>query len=276
VNPYTIGAVLEQLRGEFTDLTISKIRYLEDQGLVEPQRTPSGYRKYRDRDVARLRWALRVQRDRYLPLKVIREELERLGDRVIDEVAAADGAVGHAEVLPAGLAVAPEEDQGPPVEPLNGFGRVAGDGGWPEQADAEGVTTTPSPGGAPAMPDHPVTLRELADLLDVDAGVLRSLRDNGLLPDQEPYQPHDARVARWSVKLLEVGLEPRHLRMYPQFADREAALVEQLLLPLQRQRNPQSRARAADLATDVAEAGARLHAALLSRTLHDLLEGGAG
>ncbi|HYO37964.1 MAG TPA: MerR family transcriptional regulator, partial [Geodermatophilus sp.] len=74
----TIGEVLARLRGDFPDVTISKIRYLESEQLVHPQRTPSGYRKFSDADVARLKYVLSQQRDHYLPLRVIKEQLEAI------------------------------------------------------------------------------------------------------------------------------------------------------------------------------------------------------
>ena len=74
----SIGEVLSQLRSDFADITISKIRFLEDQGLVQPDRTPSGYRKFSASDVARLRYVLSQQRDHYLPLRVIKDQLEAI------------------------------------------------------------------------------------------------------------------------------------------------------------------------------------------------------
>lgn len=220
-----IGEVVDLLTPEFPDLSISKLRFLEDKGLVTPVRTPSGYRKYTQDDVVRLRFVLTAQRDQYLPLKVIRDQL----DAMTDADANGDGTASA-----------------PPVAPVVAPANVAG-----------------------PQPDR--TLRELAEHLDVDISQLRRLRDNGLLREDEPYGDAEQRIARWAVVLLRDGLEPRHLRMFVQFVDREVTLVEQLVTPLKRQRNPEATGRARLLAGDLGEAAARLHGALLSRALEDLL-----
>ncbi|MGI5350995.1 MerR family transcriptional regulator [Streptomyces sp. CA-250714] len=118
--PMSIGAVLEALRAEFPEVTVSKIRFLEAEGLVEPARSPSGYRKFRAEDVERLSYVLRMQRDHYLPLKVIREHLEAFGDdapypnvpvvppREPDEASAPAVRTGRKELL--GLVGAEEEE----------------------------------------------------------------------------------------------------------------------------------------------------------------------
>src|SRR4051812_19737649 len=82
---HSIGEVLATLRDEFPDITISKIRFLESQGLIDPERTPSGYRKFRDGDVARLRWVLGQQKDNFLPLKVIKARLDAVGPDEVPE-----------------------------------------------------------------------------------------------------------------------------------------------------------------------------------------------
>src|SRR5579862_9552526 len=104
----SIGDVLSLLREEFPDVTISKIRFLESQGLVNPERSPSGYRKFYEHDVARLRWVLRQQREHFLPLKVIRDRLEHEGDKVLDdsqEVSARDDLVAVGAEVPNAEAV---------------------------------------------------------------------------------------------------------------------------------------------------------------------------
>ncbi len=240
MSQYTIGAVVRQLQPEFSDLTISKVRYLEDQGLVTPVRTDSGYRKFSADDVRRLRFILTAQRDRYLPLKVIREELDRMsfsGDE--DD---------------AGPAAAPA----PPPPPV-----VPASVDLPTPVEARGAHD-----GEPRR-----SLRELAEHLGVEPKELRALRDHGLLPEAEPYGAADQRIARWALVLLRDGLEPRHLRMYVQFVDRELALFEQMVGPLLKQRNPDSHRRARLLASDLGESSTRLHGALLSRALEELLQG---
>ncbi len=238
MSQFTIGAVVGQLQPEFPDLTISKVRYLEDQGLVTPVRTDSGYRKFSADDVRRLRFILTSQRDRYLPLKVIREELDRMVFHPDEAPDKGDGVDNEPPVVPASVEL-------------------------PTPVEARGAHD-----GEPRR-----TLRELAEHLGVDGRELRALRDHGLLPEAEPYGAADQRIARWALVLLHDGLEPRHLRMYVQFVDRELALFEQMIQPLLRQRNPDSHHRARLLAGDLGESSTRMHGALLSRALEELLRG---
>ncbi|MFH8439461.1 MerR family transcriptional regulator [Streptomyces sp. NPDC018007] len=227
--PMSIGTVLIQLREEFPEVTISKIRFLEAEGLVEPQRTPSGYRKFTPRDVERLAQVLRMQRDHYLPLKVIREHLEAL-------------ARGEQPVLPS-----------------PGDRRDLADGVW--EADA-GAATAARIGRA-----------ELLAAAEVDDERLTEWESYGLIaPSPEGgYDAETVTVAKLVVDLGRFGLEPRHLRAMRASADREAGLVEQLVAPLRRHRNPQTRAHAEATANELAELSVRLHAALVQSALRSRL-----
>ncbi len=237
---HTIGEVLNRLKDEFDDITISKIRFLESEGLISPDRTDSGYRKFTENDVERLRYVLRAQRDRYLPLKVIKEELDRID---------------------AGLPV----DDRPPtppaeeVEAVRGDDRAAGAGPAPRSIFERSAT------------DVSFSLTELSDASGVEPARLRDLQEHGLLRGDSSFDGSDLEVARIAGDLLDAGLEPRHLRMYRQFADREYALYEQLVMPLLRQRNPESRRQAAEHVDDLVDRGGRLHRALLARELRALL-----
>ncbi|WP_405634410.1 MerR family transcriptional regulator [Streptomyces sp. NBC_01178] len=227
--PMSIGTVLIQLREEFPEVTISKIRFLEAEGLVEPQRTPSGYRKFTPRDVERLAQVLRMQRDHYLPLKVIREHLEAL-------------ARGEQPVLPS-----------------PGDRRDLADGVW--ETDA-GAATAARIGRA-----------ELLAAAEVDDERLTEWESYGLIaPSSEGgYDAETVTVAKLMVDLGRFGLEPRHLRAMRASADREAGLVEQLVAPLRRHRNPQTRAHAEATANEIAELSVRLHAALVQSALRSRL-----
>jgi DNA-binding transcriptional MerR regulator len=238
VTTHTIGEVLNRLKDEFDDITISKIRFLEAEGLINPDRTESGYRKFTGADVDRLRYVLRAQRDRYLPLKVIKEELARVD---------------------AGLPPTVAPDPVDPVAPTQ-----PGD-----------LPASPAP-GAPTLLEVPatdvqLTLRELADAAGLSEHQVRELRDHGLLADRSTYDGHDLVVGKLAASLLSSGLEVRHLRMYRQFADREAALAEQMTAGLLRQRNPDSRRQATAQAEHLADVGGRLHRALLAGQLRSLL-----
>jgi DNA-binding transcriptional MerR regulator len=261
VRTHTIGEVLNRLKDEFDDITISKIRFLEAEGLITPDRTESGYRKFTPDDVDRLRYVLRAQRDRYLPLKVIKEELARLDAGLpVTEPAPAPAVPGGQEA--SGSAGAPGTDQGDAAASEGPATTAAGASSTPDQA--------PSLLGAPPS-DVQLSESELADASGLTDRDVASLRDHGLLSSGPNYDGDDLQVVKLAAELLDAGLEARHLRMYRQFADREAALAEQLVSPMLRQRNPDSRRSATDQADRLATVGGRLHRTLLVRQLRTLL-----
>ncbi|MEU8529360.1 MULTISPECIES: MerR family transcriptional regulator [Streptomyces] len=221
----SIGTVLNQLRDEFPEVTISKIRFLEAEGLVEPQRTASGYRKFSPQDVERLAQILRMQRDHYLPLKVIREHLDAL-------------ARGEQVKLPS---PSPQRD--------------LLDGAWDPEQDRP---TAARIGRAELLAAAEVTEAELAEWESY--GLLVPGAEGG-------YDAEAVTVARLVADLGRFGLEPRHLRAVKAAADREAGLVEQMVAPLRRHRNPQTRAHAEATAKELAGLSVRLHAALVQTAL---------
>jgi DNA-binding transcriptional MerR regulator len=428
----SIGDVLTLLRQEFPDVTISKIRFLESQGLVNPERTPSGYRKFYEPDVERLRWVLRQQREHFLPLKVIKD---RLGDeangsdpstpaetgraapargdrgpaepargdrgpaepaRAVDPVLvgqAARGVTPSTTARPAGpsvpdpvstggsqparmavdapTAVPParlpgsggtsslydqEESDAPILRPVptddRGSVRTADDpaaasrGAAPVAAPRSPPTsvtpatgtavsppaappaakpasaarparppkpaaapraagkrlTDPAPSPAPAGPSSgsgsgqaktkpadagavadmagmsgaSLTLDELASASGLDVAVIEELCQYGLLAPSrvgggEYYDEEGLAVANLVAAFSRFGIEPRHLRLYKNAAEREAGFVEQIVLPLVRQRNPEARAKANDTADQLIQLGQGLRSSLLRKALHDLL-----
>ncbi|MCQ4085123.1 MerR family transcriptional regulator [Streptomyces sp. RB6PN25] len=219
----SIGAVLGLLRDEFPEVTISKIRFLEAEGLVDPQRTPSGYRKFSLRDVERLGHVLRMQRDHYLPLKVIREHLDALD-------------AGESLPLPA-----PSE----PVDLLDG-------------AVAEPETGGLRLGREELMAAAGIGEEELAEWESY--GLIEPGADGG-------FDAEAVNIARLVRELGTFGLEPRHLRAVKAAADRDVGLVEQVVAPLRRHRNPQTRAHAESTARELATLSVRLHAALVQSAL---------
>ena len=431
----SIGDVLTLLRQEFPDVTISKIRFLESQGLVNPERTPSGYRKFYEHDVERLRWVLRQQREHFLPLKVIKDRLDEgtngvtSGGRPAPARPADQPAVSAAEPVPAPAAepvlvgqaaavplvsVPPE---GPsthraatPAAPARGAVRPVGTpeprSQAPQAADrhaadpvravplpgplggaastgrhgatdatpagasdtsvrgpgpapavpptpavpgpptAGGVRSAPAPavprpparapepprapaptppagsaaeaaapppavprptpapnptpasparatttvpgsatapagapqpatGGAPRPIDSHITLEELATASGLDLEVLGQLREYGLLTATtvggvEYFDDEAVAVATLAASFARYGVEPRHLRLYKNAADREAGFVEQIILPLVRQRNPEARARALATGDELLELGQGLRRALLRNALRDV------
>ncbi|MET9677426.1 MerR family transcriptional regulator [Streptomyces sp. NPDC006482] len=221
----SIGTVLNRLRDEFPEVTISKIRFLEAEGLVEPLRTASGYRKFSPQDVERLAQILRMQRDHYLPLKVIREHLDAL-------------ARGEQIALPA---------PGRRGEVLDG----------PWEQDGERPTAARI-GRAELLAATEVTEAELAEWESY--GLLAEASGGG-------YDAEAVTVVRLVADLGRFGLEPRHLRGMKAAADREAGLLEQMVAPLRRHRNPQTRAHAEATAKELAELSVRLHATFVRTAL---------
>ncbi|MEG3631773.1 transcriptional regulator FtsR [Streptomyces poriticola] len=225
----SIGAVLNVLRDEFPDITISKIRFLESEGLVEPRRTPAGYRKFSGADVERLGLVLRMQRDHYLPLKVIREHLDAR-ER------------GEAVTLPA---LGRQRDGEPQHlrEPLSG----------PAETPARARI-----GRAELMAAAGIAEQQLAEWESY--GLIAPLSDGA-------YDAEAATVAALVVELGRFGIEPRHLRVMKAAADREAGLVDQVVAPLRRHRNPQTRAHAQARTKELAGLAVKLHAALVQSAL---------
>jgi DNA-binding transcriptional MerR regulator len=378
----SIGDVLTLLREEFPDVTISKIRFLESQGLVNPERSPSGYRKFFEHDVERLRWVLRQQREHFLPLKVIRDRLAGgdLDDDAGAELpngksarpahAAAAAAVagvasvhGHeqptkadeeamariladasrrAALLPEeaqprrGLQVVAEEDgspraaagaaapgevssaeparrataekrgdaatapgASPPSSPASPGAAERGNGtGMPRQPDAtvpprrerpssdaasrtgrthDASAATPTAAGA-MVTGASLSVDELCAASGLSVEEVAGLKSFGLLESVtvagiETYDEDALTVANLAAAFRAFGIEPRHLRLYRNAADRELGLIEQVIIPLLRQRNPESRQRAVEGADQLAALGQSMRVALLRRSLRNHLGG---
>ena len=236
----TIGDVLATLKVEFPDLTISKIRFLEDQGLVRPERTPSGYRKFSAADVARLKYVLAQQKDHYLPLRVIKEQLDAI-DRGLVPASNPGGAprVPH-------VAIAAIEDNAPTAEHF----RLA-----------------------------PAALRLSQDELLNAAGLrkeqLAELEQFGLIAAKPGghYDDDALAVAKIVADLARFGLEGRHLRAFRTAAEREVGLFSQVVGPVSRQRGAEARARAEETVRELAAASVRLHAALVQIGLREVIGG---
>jgi len=291
----SIGEVLALLKGEFPDVTISKIRFLESQGLLDPERTPSGYRKFYEADIERLRWILRQQRENFLPLKVIRG---RLGS---DEAASEAGA--EAMVDGAGNG----DDGGERHLAVESGSERAAGGRQPDQevgvgaravaAEASSAASVSVPagatrqasgrrrGGASARPaGEPLlsagltgvnlTLEELCGASGLRPDQVRELERYGLLNGKSVagtayYDEEASVVAGLASEFLRFGVEARHLRMYKTAAEREAGFFEQVVMPLLKQRNPESRQQAANTLSELSRLGAGLRRAMLRVALRD-------
>jgi DNA-binding transcriptional MerR regulator len=231
----TIGAVCKSLAPEFPDISISKIRYLEDQKLLQPRRTPGGYRLYSGEDVARLRTILRLQRDEFLPLRVIRQELAR--------------GRSEGEAAPA----APREGR-PAAAPRRAGVSVREPGSWS-------------------------TLEELLEVTGADPGLVRELEEFGLISGQARqgagsarfYDDTDREIVRACSELARFGVAGRNLRVFKTVADRESGLLQQLLAPSLRSRNPDRRREAVDALENLAAVSSHLAHLLLVRDLRRIV-----
>jgi DNA-binding transcriptional MerR regulator len=225
----TIGAVCKALKQEFPDISISKIRYLEDQKLLAPRRTPGGYRLYAQSDVARLRTILRLQRDEFLPLRVIRQEL----------------AAGRAE-----------EPEAPAPSPARGRARrpsvsVRDAGGW-------------------------YSLEDVVEETRADPGLVRELEEYGVIKGQQRagtkyYDETEREIIRAVTELARYGVGGRNLRVFRTSADREAQLLQTILAPALRSRNPQRRKEAIEALENLAAVASHLKHLLLIRDLRKVV-----
>jgi DNA-binding transcriptional MerR regulator len=223
-----IGEVLDRLRPDFPGVTIPKIRFLEDKGLIKPERTPAGYRKFTPEDVDRLRYILTMQRDHYLPLKVIGE---------------------HLAAIDRGLEPPPIESVVPTVPKV----ALAADG-------------LPSAESFRRRDDVRLSRKELLKIAEVSEELLEQLEQFGLIVPRQGTGHYDTDalvIAQTARELSEYGFEPRHLRAFRTAADREVGLVEQVVAPQKRGRDAAAKARAEETVSEIAALSVRLHATLV-------------
>jgi DNA-binding transcriptional MerR regulator len=229
-----IGEVLDRLRPDFPGVTIPKIRFLEDKGLIKPERTPSGYRKFSVEDIDRLRYILRMQRDHYLPLRVIGE---------------------HLDAIDRGMKPPPIEQVVPTVPTV----ALAADG-------------TPSPQSFTRRDNLRLSRKELLKIAEVSDELLTQLEQFGLVTARTGTGHYDTDalvIATTARELAEFGLEPRHLRAFKSAADREVGLVEQVVAPQKRGRDAAARGRAEETVSEIAALSVRLHATLVKAGLRE-------
>jgi len=255
----SIGEVLAILKPEFTDITVSKIRFLEGAGLVRPDRSASGYRMFSEDDVARLRFVLRAQRDQYLPLRVIRQRLADL--EAVGGLYARGGpqGAGEAEDHPGPappVARQPRAPAGPPPDPSTSAGLL---GAPPSDAQFTRDELCRAAGA---------TVEQLAELESFGLVTPRGTGERGSW-----YNGDDLVLLRLARDLAGYGLEARHLRMYKTFAEREAALFEQVVAPLVRQRNPDARGRARETLEALADLGSRMRNLALRSAVGGIVDG---
>jgi DNA-binding transcriptional MerR regulator len=226
----TIGAVCKALSQEFPDISISKIRYLEDQKLLAPRRTPGGYRLYSQSDVSRLRTILRLQRDEFLPLRVIRQEL----------------AAGRAD------------DERPAAAPSPDVARPG--------AALRRLTFSIQDRGAL------YSLEDVVEETGAEARLVKELEDYGIVRGElrsgvRYYDETEREIVRAITELSRYGVEGRNLRVFRTSAEREAALLQQILAPSLRSRNPERRKEAIEALENLAAVASHLKHLLLVRDL---------
>lgn len=286
----SIGEVLAQLLEEFPDVTISKIRFLESQGLIEPERTPSGYRKFTESEVERLRFILREQRTNYLPLRIIKDRLDDESQDISRDIALAPESVsvsGH----PAARSVIPRPSMpvassNPPAARADVTTAIAvptvvsGDG---DSLDAEPLVRQAAARDLRrealrhADKTESIPRDQLIQQIDIDPALLRALETAGLVSghdvgDTTFFDQQSAAIARTAARFEEMGIDVRHLRAWKTSADRELSLFEQRILPLLRQRNPAAREQAIEMLAEFVELGSELRSALLTRDILRLTE----
>ncbi|TFH20325.1 MAG: MerR family transcriptional regulator [Acidimicrobiales bacterium] len=292
----SIGEVLALLLEEFPDVTISKIRFLESQGLIDPERTASGYRKFYGDDVELLRCILREQRENYLPLRVIKDRIDSgeidptnehprpRGIKNVSETADMPRPDSHPSA--GGVRRLSESDVAAASAPHESGEAVTGAAVLFQRTDApvesppaEPTPPTPPQVAVPAVPPAGAVLPGLlltADELCAMAGLthqqLADLQSYGVVASQStrpdgPFDEDAVEIATVSKRLLDAGLEPRHLRGWRVAADREVGLLEQLIQPLLRQRNPEARAQAIAQLSELESVGGRLRAAMMRSSL---------
>ena len=265
----SIGEVLAQLLEEFPDVTISKIRFLESQGLIEPERTPSGYRKFTDGEVERLRFILREQRTNYLPLRIIKD---KLGDESSDI----------------------SRDFTLPNQVVSTSGHPAARGSVPRPKDETTVMNRPLNEQDPMVPQsvardqrrealrhrdntESIPRDQLVQQHRIEPAFLKELESAGLISGHEVgdttfFDAASIEIAKAAARFQELGIEIRHLRAWKTSADREVNLYEQRILPFLRQRNPASREEALNMLDEFMHIGGELRSALILRDVLRLTE----
>lgn len=239
LNGMSIGVVLDLLRSEFPDVTISKIRFLEAEGLVTPERTASGYRRFTAYDCARLRFILTAQRDHYLPLKVIKAQLDAQPDGELPQSVSAYGTPRLVSVAESSIDHA----------------------------------------AAPAGPTQVRLSRgDLLERSGVDDELLTSLIKAGVITPifkgagTAFFDEHSVVIAQCARALADYGVEPRHLRAFRSAADRQSDLIAQIAGPVVKGGKAGARDRADDLAREVASLAITLHTSLMKSAVRDVLD----
>jgi len=223
----TIGEVVDQLKPRYPDLSISKIRYYEEENLIKPERTAGGYRKFRKEDLQRLELALRLQKEKYLPLNVIRQNLDMM-------------------------------DMGqltPEVKQLS--------------KDTEQVNLT--------QDDEPVPIDKAISSIGIAPETAKMLENFGIIKtiktsEGKCYSSEDIKIMMVARELSKYGIEPRHLRLYSTFAEKESTLFQQILYPMMRQKADDKNQRIKESLENLSELSDQLKTLLLRKRVSEFLK----
>ena len=277
----TIGEVVQKLQVHYEDLSVSKLRFLEDEGLIEPERTSGGYRKYSRDDLKRIELILRLQREKFMPLAIIKVKLDEYERGLVaPELADILQAEANGKNV-AGTTGSADTDAGTAAGAANGAGSAAGAGDGYSNAhdfvsdkqryaldlDEATVVSVAEMVRDEKIPEQFFAelkrygIVEMASSVGSGAGTLGSSR----------LTAADAACVRAAWALRSVGIEPRHLRMYATFADKEALIYEQFLRPTFRHKTPRSREMLGSTAADIARQTELLKRRLLQRELKNKL-----
>jgi DNA-binding transcriptional MerR regulator len=270
----SIGEVLGILLEEFPDVTISKIRFLESQGLIDPERTASGYRKFYDTDVELLKVILREQRENYLPLRVIKDridsgEIDPSGE-IRKDIFAGKVHVEPGDPMPQRRSQpwVKANAQGQPDDP-----REPQDLDNREEHDeADHTPVTPH-----LLPGVVLSREELCSMVGLTVAQCELLEQYGILSGRGSggtriFSEDAVEIGRLAAQFMAAGVDARHLRGWMSAADREASLYEQLITPRMRQRNPQARSEALAQLRHLDELGARMRTAMMRKALRHHFE----
>ena len=253
----SIGEVLALLLEEFPDVTLSKIRFLESQGLINPERTPSGYRKFYEDDIDLLRVILREQRENFLPLKVIKD---RLDSGEIDPTSE--------QTRPKGIVNVPDAPPAPTIDQARQDHPAGGPPPAPPPAPTPETPAVDPTGPIERTPSDRFSFEELCESAGLTVKQAQELESFGLFAKDGPDYGTDAiEIAAHCQTMLEAGIDARHLKTWRVSAEREAGLYEQLIQPLLRQRNPDAHRQALSDLGRLEYSGGQLRAAIVRASL---------
>ncbi len=300
----SIRDVLELLSGEFPDVTVSKIRFLESRGLIHPERSASGYRKFGDEDIERLRWILRQQKENFLPLKVIKGRLDQAGTTLfaqsLFESVTEETVVSSRSQIGADEHFDDDDDfnqdpDGPPTPrdtaPDGDEETLGNDEATNPAVEKKGESRAGAPsGGGPREPRRPAhkparqsartgsdrrSAEALAKSARVDLAFIAELEAFSLIEgegqgESRSYPEESTRVVELAARLRGYGIEPRHLRTFKHAAERESGVIEQVVMPMLQRRNPEAQKRAKAVLEELVETAAQFHNTFVRASLREI------